>query len=229
MTPFRNIYCSTEHRSLVLATVMGGIAIAAGGLVHGELSNRWGADADLSAAAVALDTFPASFGAWRQQSDEPIGDDVLEILQCANHVHRTYINAETAEHVSVAVIVGQPGPTAVHTPEICYSSRDYAIEKGRVKKAIKAGGALHSFWQTEFKSRKLGGARLVVYYAWTDGDYWQASDAPRYQFGGSPYLFKIQLAGVPLTHDRDQNAGDDLCLRFLKDLCDFGWTTSRGN
>ncbi|TWT33788.1 hypothetical protein KOR34_36220 [Posidoniimonas corsicana] len=214
-------------RVRVAATVSGLIAIVLGGVVHGQFTHRWGGGADVAAAAAVLDRFPEAFGVWRRESDDPMDGDVLDTLQCSNYVRRTYLNSETSEKVRVAVIVGPAGPTAVHTPEICYSSRAFAIDQSRTKQSIKSDAALHMFWKTVFKSRQPGGPRLIAYYGWSDGSAWEASEMPRYQFGGSPFLYKIQLAGEPLMDLNGEQR--DLCYRFLEDLIDSGWATSVSN
>lgn len=212
-----------KKRGAPLATVVvaGLVAIVAGGMTHGALTQRWGPADQLRKAATRLDAFPDSFGPWRLQEAMEMDDDVVDLLECASHVKRTYVNVDTSEQVHVAVIVGPPGPTAVHTPEICYSSRDYSIEQASEKRALDVQGDKHSFWAVRFRHNQPGSADLHVYYAWADGSVWNAADAPRYEYGGRPYLYKLEVAGSPVGLNKVESK--DLCRRFLEDLLQSGW------
>src|SRR5579863_4164034 len=95
------------------------------GVVSGVLSNRWGAPARAQLSAAKLADLPDEFGDWQLQSELPIDKDVLEILQCVGNVHKIYRNRETGQLVNVVLLLGPPGPISAHTPEICYSTRDY--------------------------------------------------------------------------------------------------------
>lgn len=209
-------------RAAGIMSIAGLAAILAGGFVYGQFTHRWGGGANVDAAVQNLDNFPTAFGPWREQVSEPMEANVLETLQCSGYVNRVYINVDTGEEVRVAVIVGPAGPTAVHSPEICFSSRSYNVEEEPEKESIEGSSGTHTFWRMKLRSRQPGGPRLIVYYAWTDAGLWSASDAPRFEFGGSPYLLKIQLAGAPKTVGKP--AKDDLCFRFLRDLVDSEWT-----
>jgi len=209
-----------KRRSPIIAT-MALVAVATGGLVHGNLSQRWGDPPDLVAAADTLKHFPEQLGDWRLVRNESMDNSVVETLQCAGYVSRAYTNAATAETVRIAVIVGPPGPTAVHTPEICYSSRTYDLERRPEVVAIDEEQGGDTFWSTEFRSKEAGGGILNVYYAWSANRVWQASNSPRFEFGGSPYLFKLQVAGTPSPFGA--NHDEDLCKRFLRELLRSGW------
>lgn len=209
-------------RPLAPIVAAGVLLIAIGGGVHGRMTQRWGEPADLVAATQVLDQFPESFGDWRLQDSAAMDANVTETLQCAGYINRTYLNASTSEVVRVAIIVGPPGPTAVHTPEICYSSRSYTIDQEASEKTIEGPDGENTFWAVRFRSNEPGGGELYVYYAWTADGVWHASKAPRYEYGGAPYLFKIQLAGQPPLVGK--TTGDDLCARFLNDLTQSGWS-----
>lgn len=198
------------------------LLIALGGGVHGRMTQRWGEPADLVTATQALERFPESFGDWRLQDSEAMDPNVTETLQCAGYVNRSYLNVSTSEVVRIAIIVGPPGPTAVHTPEICYSSSSYTIDQKATSTAIAGTAGEDTFWAVRLRSKEPGGGDLYVYYAWTDGKVWKASEAPRYEYGGAPFLFKIQVAGQPLLVGK--KSSDDLCERFLKDLMQSGWS-----
>jgi hypothetical protein len=186
------------------------------GWFEGRLSNRWGEPADLASAGAALENVPTQVGDWEMISTQPFSEETLQMLECAGHFTRTYQNRVTGEQVNVALLVGPPGPTAVHTPEICYSSRDHEITESRV--AVHAGPEAapdQTLWKLTFRSNDLEQSMLRVYYGWhaTDGS-WQASENPRFEYGGASLLYKIQLAGrMPST---SSVADGDSCSRFLR-------------
>lgn len=212
---------------LITVAAAGLIAIVVGGVTHGALTQRWGPHSGLREAATTLDSFPDAFGPWRVHELRGMEDRVVEMLQCAGHVNRSYLNVDTSELVNVSVIVGPPGPTAVHTPDICYSSRDYSVKESPEKRTIDAGGDKHSFWAMRLRPNEPGGADLHVYYAWADEPVWRAADAPRYEYGARPYLYKVQVAGSPVLSNKAQST--DLCRRFLEDWLQSGWAPRAGS
>jgi hypothetical protein len=96
----------------------------------------------------------------------------------------------------MVLLVGPAGPTSVHTPDICYSSQDYAQEGPREATQVQATdkGQTASFWVLKLRPNSLDAGRLTSYYAWSDGGRWEASENPRWTFGGKPMLYKLQLA-----------------------------------
>jgi len=175
------------------------------------------------AAAKQLQEFPSRVGDWKLKDDVPMADVILRTLQCAGHVNRVYVHQGTGQEVHVAVIVGPPGPTAVHTPEICYSSKAFEITDERERAVIGGAGAqANTLWKAMFKSRNIGAEPMCVYYAWSLGDKWVASRSPRYEFGGSRLLYKIQLAGSAGAPGGSQL--EDPCRDFLESLLRANWT-----
>jgi hypothetical protein len=181
------------------------------------LSHRWGPSADMQAAAARLAQIPRQFGDWKFQSSEEIGESVVEMLQCAGYISRVYANQATGETVRVVVLLGPPGPIAVHTPEVCFSSQNYRQEEARKQAAVKVSAEREdAFWCLTFRAKDLRGDLLRVWYGWSTDGRWSASEQPRYAFAGRPYLYKIQLAAsLPPWARADQQ---DPCRRFLADF-----------
>lgn len=219
---------NTKQRSLFqqskawLALVVAILATVAGGALYGRFAQRWGPPPDLVSAARQLDEMPRQLGKWTLVEEQSMKESVVEMLQCAGHVYRHYMHQDTGEIVRMVIIVGPSGPTAVHTPEICFSSRDYEMagEREQVELSAKSGQD-HSFWQRDFSPRNALAESLRVHYAWSLGDVWQASEAPRYQFAASPLLYKIQLAASrsPTASDDTPDAG----YQFLKAMEESDW------
>lgn len=165
------------------------------GVIHGRLSNRWGVPAEITTAAERLEAMPGEFGDWKLLESKPLSTTAIEMLQCAGYVNRVYVHQESGEMVMVAVLLGPPGPIAVHTPEICYSSKNYTIEEPRHDVAIEGDDASeHHVWAMTFRTTDVDANILRVCYAWSDGTVWQAASQPRVSYAGRPLLYKLQLA-----------------------------------
>jgi hypothetical protein len=199
-----------------------GIVLVAGmtllsGILQGRMSNRWGPSPDTVAAADKLKEIPQQFGDWRLQASEELGKEAENQLQPAGYFVRRYQNQKTGDVVSVTLLLGRPGPTSVHTPEICFGSRNYESRSERQQVAIhRAAGSDDDFWALDYKTDDLRGDLLRVYYAWSTGDRWSAPNDARFAFAGRPYLYKIQLSGL-LPPGANPQARDP-CREFLQDF-----------
>ena len=117
------------------------------------------------------------------------------MLQPVEFLGRIYSDGQHT--ASMFVLLGPTGPTAVHTPDICFDSQSYRAlgDRRTISLARPSGGGPSSkFWQRDFESRDLDGSSVRTWYAWSDGGPWVASDDPRYEFAGNRLLFKIQVA-----------------------------------
>lgn len=210
-----------------LVLVVGLAATLLGGALYGRYSQRWGPPADLTLAAQQLTNMPRELGEWTLAEEFPLQRSAVEMLQCAGYVNRNYVNRTTGESISVAIIVGPPGPIAVHTPEICFSSRSYQLQGSRHKVQLETSSHLsNKFWRTDFTSKNILAEGLRVHYAWSRGNGWEASASPRYEFAAAPLLYKIQLA-APLKPKLGEESSDS-GREFLKALMDSGWELPRG-
>ena len=190
-----------------------GLTVASGA-VFGKMSNRWGVSKDSLAAAKKLESFPEEFGNWKLLSSERMTETVVNELECCGHFSRVYGNQESGETVSVGVILGPSGPTSVHVPEVCFSSRNHKTLESPESVAIGDSG--DRFWAMTFESTDLSASLIRVYYGWTTGNRWAASENPRFTFAKYPFLYKVQIANrAPAGTDLKEN---DPCRNFLEDF-----------
>lgn len=185
------------------------------GVLSGMASQRWGTPEQAQQLAERLASTPKTFGDWSLVREVELSPKVQSMLQCHGNVNRVYRNERTGDSVSVAAIIGPSGPTAVHKPEICYSSRNYEILKPESPIAMDTGIGEQSLWFTEFQSKGLEKEILRTYHAWTFDGEWDATREPRLAFMWKPYLFKIQVAAVVRDGETTDN---DAGIRFLKDF-----------
>jgi hypothetical protein len=164
------------------------------GIYQGRLLNRWGTPADLTLAAKSLDRLPLKFGNFTHVSDgEPLSDAVCDELGLVGHLNRTYVNDETGEQMTLLLMVGQPGRLVRHPPHICYTSRG-GQQVGRT--SVISG--LGDDGSSEFKVLKISSSGIEessfsVAYSHTLNGRWSTPDFPRIDFGGFPYLYKVQV------------------------------------
>jgi hypothetical protein len=191
-----------------------GLTVASGAVV-GKMSNRWGPSDESRAAAKKLEQCPENFGNWELNSSEEFSDGVVNMLECSGYISRVYVNKDSGEKVHVAVILGPSGPIAVHTPEVCmFSSRDHKIVEPR--KATVVGDSGDQLWAMTGERNDLTASLVRVYYGWTPGNQWAATDNPRVSLASCPYLYKIQIqTHLPAGTDIADN---DPCKNFLKDF-----------
>lgn len=202
-----------QYQYLLATLLTLGLTIVSGA-VFGKMSNRWGPSKYSLAAAEKLESLPEDFGAWKLQSSEEMTETTVAMLECSGYISRVYVNQESGEVVNVAVILGPAGPIAVHTPEVCYSSRAHKALGQR--KSITIGDSDDKFWALTFEKNDLSASLIRVYYGWTRGNQWVAAKDPRFAFATSPYLYKIQLASyLPAGTDLE---GNDPCENFLADF-----------
>jgi hypothetical protein len=188
------------------------------GIVQGRLSNRWGPTPDLKEAAKKFDRLPRQFGNWRLVQESDLSDRVADMLQCPppkGYLSGLWVNDVTGEKVTAFIVLGPPGPISVHTPDICYSSKDYEIVEERAPVQIQTPeGKSHEFWALTLKRKDVHEEHLRAYYAWGNKDAWHAPNSPRFAFGGDGLLYKIQLAAdVPGVTPLEDG---DTCQRFLQ-------------
>jgi hypothetical protein len=207
-------------RWLTLATALALTLI--GGVLYGSYTQRWNRPVDLSAAAQQLERLPKVIGNWKAVEEIPVDDNTLQMLDCAGHVSRRYVNGRTGQSVQCAFFVGRPGPIAVHTPEVCFSSQAYEIQDVRTEARFDvAPSQRHSFWKVDFKTRNALADGLRVYYAWTAGNVWKASGSPRFEYAGEGLLYKCQVASE-LSPSKDKKAADP-GRQFLEELVASAW------
>jgi len=200
----------------VLGIILVLVLTSLSGVIQGRMSNRWGPPRDVLAVAEKLNDIPGQFGSWQLESSDEIAQPILTMLECTGYIFRTYVNQETGETVRVSVFSGPSGPMSVHTPEICYSSRDYTTHEERRLVPIEIEGSNEDFWALTLRSNSIDADMLRVYYSWNTGDHWSAPEDSRFKFASSPFLYKIQLASyLPPRADVET---DDPCRRFLQDF-----------
>ena len=193
------------------------VLIVAGAVVEGHYHHRWSPSTALKSAGEKLASLPDHVGPWRLVSNERLDSGTISMLEVSGYVNRIYKHRSLDQKVSVAVVVGPPGPVSSHIPEVCFSSRAYEIHGDRQRVSVQDGFARqHEFWGVFFRSVDPTTGPLRVLYGWTADGLWLAPDSPRLALRSHDVLYKIQVAAsLPLVSDAKRA---DPCLEFVKDF-----------
>jgi hypothetical protein len=202
--------------ALILVIAMTGVSSAITWHWNGWFGPR--VDTDLIAARV--EGLPAEVGNWKSAPNDhsTFDDEVIRMLDCKGYISRTYRHEQTGEVVQVAVLYGAAGPMSAHTPEVCYSTRDYQMTVRPTPTKVEYDQSEGEFMRMQLRSPQLSSDNLAIYYAWSDGKTaWRSPRQPRFAFGGQGYLHKIQLAcNVSDSSGQEHNdAGKAFLREFL--------------
>jgi hypothetical protein len=160
---------------------------------HGLHSFRWGEDKQLLEMADQLQKLPVEIGDWKRVNEKEMSSTEVAQLRPVGYIAREYSNG--ALNATMFVLIGPTGPTAAHTPDICYDARQYRTLGQRQKTPM--GDALigqSECWSLGFESRNVDRHLMKTWYAWTVDGKWHAAENPRYSFGDSRFLVKLQIA-----------------------------------
>lgn len=221
-----------RDKRVILAALIAVIALTLGsGLLHGQLSNRWGASEEVLAAAKKLQKLPEQIGPWKAQASRNSSVHLFATAGGAAGVSRAYAHGKTGQIVNLAVLVGPAGPVSVQISDLSYSSRDYEVLGDPIQFAVRLQRSDEAFWRVDMRSRDIDAHILRLAYAWSRGNNWLAPAHPRMAFGGQPLLFKLQLAAkLPpsaaalfggrraMGPSEAEVSGADPCREFLQDF-----------
>ena len=183
-------------------------------IVDGQRRFRWGEDKEVVELAERLKRFPMSIGSWQATSDSPIGETAEDMLRPFAAINRIYFNPSLQAKANVFILFGPTGPTAAHTPDICFSSRDFRMLENRRVVSVDEGPS--KFFLVRFQSRDVTNVHLKSWYAWTTDGTWKCPSRPRFDFASSRYLFKIQI--VANFSSRLEMEKDEIFNEFVAEI-----------
>jgi hypothetical protein len=146
----------------------------------------------LDAAAARVADVPRVVGDWRGR-DEEVDEAAFAMAGAKSYWTRSYVNERTKDAVLVILMCGRPGRMAVHTPEVCYGGAGYELrEEPSVVDVKDLAGS--QWWHAIFSKKTTAPQRLRLFWAWNSQGNWHASAAPRWQFRGEPFLYKLYVS-----------------------------------
>jgi hypothetical protein len=184
------------------------VLIVLGGVVHGDLTNRWRLSRQLGESVGRLKLIPAVIGDWTDGVEIPPDETMSRQLELGDYVGSTmrrYKNRRTGDVISLMVFSGRPGPVATHDPETCYGGSGYiTVDKmyfpDRNKPAQwldwadKKQAPRPEFFRADFvKTGAILPSRLRIYWSWSPDGKWRAVGDPRMEYASQRCLYKIYV------------------------------------
>lgn len=205
-------------KSIALAIIAIGLTFYSG-FHHYRVRRAGLGESNLEAQIDALESLPETFGDWRLTREHEFSDEIVKILECDGYHLASYENPKLGFTVQATVLLGASGPTAVHTPEGCMVVQSFRQVSDREKVLIEDMPTAPdvSVWIAEFESTEVDKSHARVAYAWSTDGNWRASESARSEFGGKPYLYKLQVS-TPLPFGYDVDKRGDPLEKFLPDF-----------
>lgn len=208
------------------------LATVGSGYLQGRLSNRWGVDQETQDLGKLLEEVPEteSIGDWELVSSNRFDDEVVQMLACTGHISRVYRHRTNNWVVRMFAVTGPQGNISVHTPEICYSSKEYKPPFEKYRSDLEIHGDPHQFWTITMRARSENEPHLLrAWYGWTTKRVFEAPGSARWAFFGKPRLTKIQLAcqlpdpdAMPDVQEKEAvDPCEDFLRAFLPVLADY--------
>lgn len=200
--------------------LLASIAVIAPGMAHGIWTCRWDLSDEPQASAARLASLPLSIFNWEGE-DLPVDAQQVSRVDLAGLLVRRYDHRDkkghTSPHVLVMVACGRPGPTSVHSPEICYPGQGYRQMAERQRKSIHCSTGDAEFFMAPFEKKNQGGEaeRIQIYWSWKGTGGWVAPSQPRFVFGAQPVLHKLYVV-QPLSGPHEVSA--KACEEFIQNL-----------
>ena len=161
----------------------------------------------LQKAVARLRLIPPVIGEW-EGKDQELTQRQVARAEMDGYLLRRYVNRRSQAAVTVLLVCGRPGPTALHSPDVCYAGLGYTQAGTPVRHALAAGAG--TFWVGEFHKSGPSPEPLRIYWAWNAAGAWQAADSPRWDYAHHAALYKLYVIrelrqpGEPLAEDPAQ-------------------------
>lgn len=194
-----------------LLTAVALIAFVAYGVAEGLWTNRWFASAALEEATARLKNVPAKIGDW-EGTDREIDPRHVAQAEMTGYVNRRYVNRATGADVTVLLVCGKPGPTALHSPEVCYPGAGFNPAGERAKQPMD--GRSDDFWVGQFQKTTPNPEALRIFWAWNGAGAWRAAEWPRVEFGRHAALYKLYV--IRSLWAGDEPLAEDPSLDFMR-------------
>ena len=190
------------------------LLIVAFGVAEGLWTDRWSLFQGPEQASAMLAMIPMKVGDWEGQ-DQEMESRQLAAAEVTGYIARVYTHRGTSKRVQVLLICGRPGPTCVHTPEVCYVGAGYGAAEDKVTQVLKDGlPTPAAFWVCKYQKNGPLPEGLRIYWAWNATGPWVAPANPRWDLASYRFLYK--LYAVHPMDATDESAAQDPTPEFLR-------------
>lgn len=187
--------------------------------VHGWVFDREGQEQALFDASSRLERVPLQVRGWKGE-DLEVDPDEMERAEVTGWLSRQYVHQTTGEAVQLLVVCGPAGPVSVHPPDVCFRGQGYELDREPRQYQLRAPGVASAakVWFADFEGEGTSLSRdLRTFWTWCDErGTWQAPSNPRFEFAGSPFLYKLYVVRTGTT--ANDSLSDDSCSRFFRAL-----------
>jgi EpsI family protein len=110
----------------------------------------------------SLATLPTTIGSWHSAGDEPVSDDVLQVLGVDEYVNRTYVNAAGLPlNLYIGYYASQRQGDTIHSPQNCLPGSGWQpIDASRI--SLQAAG--RTFPVNRYVIEKALNRQIVYYW-----------------------------------------------------------------
>jgi hypothetical protein len=148
--------------------------------------------AALDDAAARVARVPTTIGDW-QGHEEPTDEPSFVQAGAKGYWMRCYVHRKTKASVLVILMCGRPGKMSVHTPDVCYRGAGYELYD-QPTECLKNDAGEAPFWTAKFTKKAPVPMHLRLYWGWNARGKWEAAPAPRWQFRGEAFLYKLYVS-----------------------------------
>jgi hypothetical protein len=195
-----------------LLLIVSAIVLGAG-VVHGVYTNRWGASAELVELAHRIDLLPKQVGDW-EGSEVPHSDREWQAAGALGHLSRKYTRRSDGASIGVFLLAGRPSDISSHTPDVCYPGAGYQLETPQ-KTKLSEGEHAAVFNAQARSTDATAGGDLRIFWAWNDGQGWQAPEDPRLSFVSRHALVKLYVVVEESSTRAPGSSSTDIVTEFL--------------
>ena len=165
-----------------------------------------------------LDNLPATVGDWdgtRIQANE----QELKASGARGAGGIAYRNRETGEVVSVFLVCGTARRVSTHTPDKCYVSHGFRMDKNPTSYEIETSAGKAQFFTAPFnKSDTISTTRLRILWSWSpDGSWIAPGTASTHKMALSKYNALFKLYVITEVNSMDQRVDETAAYRFIQE------------
>lgn len=196
------------------------LAVIIPGMAHGIWTCRWDLSDEPDSSAARLTSLPLSLANWEGE-DLPIEPQQIARADLAGLLMRRYDDRDKKSQFLIMIACGRPGPTSVHTPEICYPGQGYRQSAERKRKSIHCTTGDAEFFMAPFEKKTPGGEvqRIQIFWTWKGAGGWVAPSQPRFTFGGRPVLHKLYvIQALNGTAETSVRASEEFIQKLIPNI-----------
>lgn len=184
-------------------------------LISGVMCHLLSADSyQLDAASSRVEHVPLTVGDWHGH-EEQTDADAFAKTGAKTYWTRTYVNQRTKDSVLAILMCGRPGKMSVHTPEVCYRGAGFELQGNPAVCPLSSEPG--EMWSAHFMKKSTVATHLRLYWAWNSRGVWEASAAPRWEFRGEPFLYKLYVSR-DLGRQPNRTPQTDPTVEFLREF-----------